>query len=204
MQHIFFIRHGTTQDLEAAKVQGATDSPLSRKGRIEAQKTAQALAGIHFDAVFCSPQGRARETANIICAEKSIQPIILNDLREMNFGWLEGGSFFEAPSPHTHFRERLQLYIKIILAQVSGEYSRHVYKRARKSWRIIQQYVPNGRILIVAHGVIGNYFFKAILPKEHFDHLQPILLNTCSISELILNENGSKQIVRINDTQHLL
>jgi len=203
MQYIYFIRHGTTQDLEAAKVQGATDSPLSLKGRIEAQKTAQALANIHFDAIFCSPQGRARETAQLICAGKSIQPFILDDLREMNFGWLEGGSYFEAPSQHISIRKRLCLLIKIMLAQVSGESLGHVHKRACQSWQIIQQYMPHGNILIIAHGVIGNYLFKVILSNEQFDSLQPILLKTCSISEFIYYGNGSTQIIRINDTQHL-
>jgi broad specificity phosphatase PhoE len=38
--------------------------------------------------------GRARETASIIGQIIGLEPVPLEDLREMNFGWLEGGRLF--------------------------------------------------------------------------------------------------------------
>jgi len=52
--HLFLLRHGTTEWIEARSVQGSTDSPLSERGRKEMQQALISLAGITFDAVSCS------------------------------------------------------------------------------------------------------------------------------------------------------
>jgi probable phosphoglycerate mutase len=90
MQHIYIVRHGTTDWVDDKKIQGDTDIPLNQKGRMQAEKAARALAPIQFDAVYCSPLSRTRETAEIICKSRVRQPEIIEDLREMNFGWFEG------------------------------------------------------------------------------------------------------------------
>ena len=48
MQHIYLVRHGTTEDIEKHLMQGSSDSPLSARGREEALRTAEALSGIRL------------------------------------------------------------------------------------------------------------------------------------------------------------
>jgi probable phosphoglycerate mutase len=203
MQHIYLIRHGTTEFMEAMKVQGSTDSPLSAKGRREAQQTSQALSEVNFQAAFCSPLGRTKETAGIICASQKILPEIIDDLREMDFGWYEGSSDFKLPGKGARFLKRMRLLARLVIIQASGERLAHVKKRARESWKVIQQRCPEGSILIVAHGVVLNYLLGALLNKEQHKSIGPVQLKPCSISEILLEDHAEAQILRLNSTNHL-
>jgi broad specificity phosphatase PhoE len=91
MTFLTFVRHGTTEWIEQGRLHGVSDAPLSLRGQQEARLAAQALADRHFDAFYTSPLGRARETAAIIGQAIGLEPIPLDGLREMDFGWLEGG-----------------------------------------------------------------------------------------------------------------
>jgi broad specificity phosphatase PhoE len=52
---------------------------------------APALARLGYDAVYASPRLRARETA----APLALEPIVVDDLREIDFGELEGRRYGE-------------------------------------------------------------------------------------------------------------
>jgi len=203
MQHLYLVRHRTTEWMDANKIQGSTDSPLSPKGKAEAERTAQALKEIRFDAVYCSPMGRARETAGFIGSASGITPTILDDLREMNFGWYEGSSYFDAPGKGALFFERLGLLAKILIAQISGEPLAHVKKRAFESWEEIRQRCPQGKILVVAHGVIINFLLNLLLTKEEYDAIKPVHFKPCCITELIVDDDHVVKLLRLNDTDHL-
>lgn len=203
MQHIYFVRHGTTQGMEALLTQGSTDSPLSFKGRKEAGMAAAALKSITFTAVFCSPLGRTRETAEIICSQKKTPVQIIEDLHEMDFGWLEGGAYFQGYETGVGIWERLGMLAKFIIAQLSGESLMHIKKRALRCWQEIQRRCPEGTILIVAHGVILNYLLKIILPQKQNKEKDFYRFDPCSITELILRENRPVEVVCLNGTGHL-
>ncbi len=85
---IWMIRHGLTRLGEEGKYQGRLDDGLTQKG-IEALRK----AGFLPDRLYVSPALRARETAAILFPE--LQPQILKDLREMDFGSFEGRSWKE-------------------------------------------------------------------------------------------------------------
>jgi broad specificity phosphatase PhoE len=203
MRHLYLVRHGTTAMMEAEKVQGATDNPLSPSGIKEAQAAAQALHGIHFDAVFCSPLKRAHETAIIICSANNSVPIVLDNLREMDFGWLEGRPYFETPDENSNFCDRLSFLMTILIAQASGEWLAHVRKRALESWREIRQRCPQGRILLVAHSVVINYIIHDLLSGEENDRITPLRLKPCSITELEIDDADRVKTIRMNDAAHL-
>jgi broad specificity phosphatase PhoE len=88
---ITLVRHGTTEWIELGRLHGTLDAPLSTRGRQEASLAATALAKQHFDALYTSPLGRARETAAIIGQATGLEPVLMEGLREMNLGWMEGG-----------------------------------------------------------------------------------------------------------------
>jgi len=203
MQTIYLVRHGTTEWMELHKIQGASNSPLSPRGQLEAQKTAQALERIKFDAVYCSPLGRTRETAADICQARGCQPVIIEDLREIDFGWLEGGRDFNAPNGKLKFIQYIVLLARFLLIQISGERFAQVKKRAANSWQIIQQRCPRGTILIVAHGVLLHYLIGGLLSAEERKQRGRFHLQPCSISELEVDDTGTARVIRLNDTRHL-
>ena len=202
MQHIYLVRHAVTEAIEEEIAQGITDSPLSSRGVKQAQAAAGALASIEFDVVFSSPLGRTRETAGIICSSRKNEIEIIPGLREMDFGWLEDGPFFDKPQRGTPVWEYIKILACILIAQVSGESLRHVKKRADQNWKEIRRRCPHGTVLVVSHGIILNYMLRAILPEKgqsesYFD------LRPCSISDIYFEDAGGIKVGRLNQTEHL-
>lgn len=62
---LYLLRHGETEWNAAGRMQGRLDSPLTEKGRAQAVRMAGLIRDIQGQR-FCSPQGRAVETACIV------------------------------------------------------------------------------------------------------------------------------------------
>ena len=196
-RRLVLVRHGTTAWLEKGLIQGASESDLTQRGVRESELTAAALRHIPFDAAFCSPMARARQTAAILCAPHGLETVIIPQLHEMDFGCYEDKPFFEAPEPGDGPLNRFGLLGRILLAQLTGEMLWHVRRRARAALASIHALQPEGTLLVVAHGVILNYLLQELLGTRTSFHLQP-----CSISEVQI-DNGRVNALRTNDTVHL-
>lgn len=70
---------------------GRTDEPLCKEGRELARKTRLPQG---LDEIFCSPMLRCLQTAEILFPDT--RPYICEDLREIDFGTLEGKTAEEA------------------------------------------------------------------------------------------------------------
>ena len=79
------IRHGTTAGNAERRYVGSTDEPLCPEGRAEAERHEKDLSLLR---VYVSPMLRARETASILFP--NAEQIVIDDLREMDFGDFEG------------------------------------------------------------------------------------------------------------------
>lgn len=90
---IYLMRHGETDWNKARRLQGQSDIPLNEYGIELAVKTAQALEDVPFDMAFCSPLGRAQETAKIILGNRKTPLYTDVRLKEINFGTNEGVCF---------------------------------------------------------------------------------------------------------------
>ena len=98
IKEIYLIRHGQTDWNILGKSQGQeADIKLNEKGKEEAQKTGIYLKtyrinGNEFDAIYCSPLKRAKETAKIITKEINYSKDIIydNKLKEKKMGILSG------------------------------------------------------------------------------------------------------------------
>jgi broad specificity phosphatase PhoE len=203
MVHLFIVRHGITSAIEQRHLQGSTDSPLSPRGRAEAHLTAAALRDSSIEYAFTSPMGRAMETADIICKQLDLDYQILDELREMDFGFYEGRNYFDAPDDSSTLFERLSILGRIIIAQITGESLIKVGHRASRAWLKISQMVGDGRVLIVSHGALINYLLKYLLLKSSFQAIQPVQTAPCSITELIVTSPGNAEILRLSDIRHL-
>ena len=84
---IVLIRHGQTEWSANGRHTSYTDLPLTEEGERQAAKVGEALAGVRFAAVLCSPRQRAIRTAEI--AGLPITAID-EDLVEWNYGEYEG------------------------------------------------------------------------------------------------------------------
>ncbi|MDX6717951.1 MAG: 2,3-bisphosphoglycerate-dependent phosphoglycerate mutase [Solirubrobacteraceae bacterium] len=63
---LWLVRHGETTTNAAGLVTGTTDTPLSVRGRLQAQSAGRAIAGHAFDLGFASNLSRSRETLELM------------------------------------------------------------------------------------------------------------------------------------------
>lgn len=88
---LYILRHGETVWNREGRFQGHADSPLTEKGRTQAlrQRALLTAVGSAPEKRFCSPQGRAVQTAQL--ALDGAEPVIFDDrLKEIHFGSWEG------------------------------------------------------------------------------------------------------------------
>lgn len=85
---IYLIRHGETALKSSGAYQGWIDEPLSGKGRKELSPLLNPFPRIPRGWVYVSPMKRARETASL--ALPYCRQVVVEDLKEMNFGDFEG------------------------------------------------------------------------------------------------------------------
>ena len=86
MKTLFLIRHGENIWNRQHRLGGWTDVPLTPLGRAQAAGLRPQLAGLETDGVWSSDLVRAWKTAELA----GFAPERVPDLREINFGLLEG------------------------------------------------------------------------------------------------------------------
>jgi broad specificity phosphatase PhoE len=152
MTEIWLIRHGQTDWNLAGRFQGHTDIPLNSKGLIQARKLAGKLAGIQFEAIYSSDLSRATQTAAILSQQLNLPVLSDPRLREISQGEWEGMSLAEV-------REKFKF--DPAQANESPETSRapggesviEVAARMKSAADSIAAAHPNGRVLLVSHGL---------------------------------------------------
>jgi len=92
---IYLIRHGQTEFNAARRFQGGLDSPLTELGAAQARAMGMRLRDLidpEDVALFCSPRGRAMQTARLIAEEAGIGSDLLIDegLAEVSLGSWDG------------------------------------------------------------------------------------------------------------------
>lgn len=87
---IYFIRHGETVWNTLKLFQGASNSPLTEKGKSQARKLGQKLSNTHFDKFYSSPMGRTIETSNLVLNGRDIEIHYLDEFKEISMGEMEG------------------------------------------------------------------------------------------------------------------
>src|SRR5690348_10772063 len=84
------VRHGETEWNVAGREMGHLDSPLTERGRQQAEAVASRLAGLSLAALYSSDLGRAVATARCIsrCCGQDVRVDV--GLRERHMGVLQG------------------------------------------------------------------------------------------------------------------
>lgn len=100
---IHFIRHGLTEGNLQGRYIGKTDLPLAAAGKIQLEKQKQAGGYPTAQAYFCAPQMRCQETMKILYPE--VQPTLIDELRECDFGQWEGKTAEEIAKTDPRFME---------------------------------------------------------------------------------------------------
>jgi broad specificity phosphatase PhoE len=91
--YLYVTRHGKTMFNNVHRVQGWSDTPLTKPGVEVAEQLGRGLKNVKFISAYSSDLGRARQTARIVLESKGDTTININEmegLRETCFGDFEG------------------------------------------------------------------------------------------------------------------
>src|SRR5437879_8293186 len=91
----YFVRHGESEGNAARVFTGQTDSPLTERGRQQAEAVADELAGVKFDRIVSSDLSRTRDTADVIAKRHGMRVEVVPELREIDVGDQTGKTFDE-------------------------------------------------------------------------------------------------------------
>lgn len=157
---LYVLRHGETAWNTERRMQGTKDSPLTERGRLQAQAMGrtlkQELAREPAPTLFLrSPLGRARETADIVSRELGLDAGQWRDdsrLAELGYGDWEGFSWREIEVTHptalADWRADPHGY-----CPPGGE--THVELRRRTAAVLAEIAASGQRTVVVGHGVSG-------------------------------------------------
>ncbi|MBR3840402.1 MAG: histidine phosphatase family protein [Erysipelotrichales bacterium] len=151
MKVLYLVRHGQTLFNEQHKIQGWCDSPLTKLGIYQATKARDYFKenNITFTHAFSSTAERTSDTLEIIT---DITYKRIKDLREWNFGTLEGES--EALNPPLPYKDFFKQY--------DGETQDELIERICACVKEIMDGVEeNSKVLIVSHGAAIANFTRA-------------------------------------------
>ena len=96
----FLIRHTEPAEWAKGLCHGTLDVPLSEDGEIHARRIGDHLGEMRLDAVYSSPLSRAVATASAVASPHGLEPMLREDLREIDFGQFEGRTFDEIAASH--------------------------------------------------------------------------------------------------------
>ena len=157
----YLVRHGESEGNAARIFTGQTDSPLTARGRQQAETVADELATVKFDRIVSSDLSRTRDTARVIAERHGIQVEILPELREIDVGDRTGTPFDEVRGLPSWTDDGF-------VAWPGGETLDQVLARTLGAIDRLTKESPGKTILIVGHGGVNRILlshFLGILPR---------------------------------------
>jgi len=186
---LIITRHGQTEWNKEGenRLQGRKDIELSEEGKEQAKKLALRLKDHNIELIFTSPSKRTLETSKEI---KKFHPkaeiIIDNDLKELDFGILEGLTDQEIQEKYKEIweaREKDKFNYKI----PKGESYAETEVRALRVLNKIMKTKKDA--VIVAHATINKLFFKKLL-KKSLKEISKNFFNNTSVSIFNIKDNN--------------
>ncbi|CBL44402.1 Phosphoglycerate/bisphosphoglycerate mutase [gamma proteobacterium HdN1] len=162
------IRHGEPEG--GVMYRGSKDDPLSEAGWQQLHKAIAAARaeGQRWDKIISSPMKRCRAFAEDLGKELALSVEVVNDLREMHFGDIEGMRPADAWAAH---RELLAAIWQDPEnnAPPNGETFREFSQRVRSALFNAIETHDNTRLLIVAHGGVIRASLRIFLQMQAAD-----------------------------------
>ena len=202
--HVLLIRHGQSEGNAERRFGGHTATPLSPRGRRQANATAHALKGEELTAIYSSDLARAVETAEPLAKLTGLPVNSTNAFRERSVGVMEGLTFEDAAQQHPdQYAALLRRDFEHVLT--GGESYRQLLDRAwQKLDEIIAQH-KDGRIAVFSHTgticILALHLMGALDAPE----LRPVWIMSanCGVTRFELRDDGFVRVLNLNDTRHL-
>ena len=160
LTRVVAIRHGETVWNAEMRMQGQLDTALSERGRWQAQRAAEVLAGDGIEAIFASDLARAFDTAQALATRHGLPIVTDTGLRERSFGIFQGFTYAEIdarwPAEAARWRRHDPDF-----GPDQGEILREFSARAVAACTRIAASQAGRSIAIVTHGGVLDCLYRA-------------------------------------------
>jgi 2,3-bisphosphoglycerate-dependent phosphoglycerate mutase len=202
---LLLVRHAETEDNVSMRLSGWTDADLSARGETQVELLADHFNRHHghVDALYSSPLIRARRTAEAIGGLTGHAPILMDDLREMYFGELDGRPFEELREAHAHLLAADENAELEDFVWPSGESRSGFTTRVLRVTNLIARRHAGRSVGIVTHGgFIAT--LMTILHGESPAYWRKWVVPNASLSEVVWDATtDTHTLVRHGDASHL-
>lgn len=201
---VVLVRHGASEAAVVGSrfplVDGHSDPALSEPGKAQAEMVAAGLGGDEFSGLFVSSLRRTQETAAPLAEATGLEPQVIPKLREVYLGDFEGGEYRIRAG-------RGDPIIKQVFEEErwdaipNGESWQDFGARVSAGIaRIVATVGPNSSAVAVAHGAVIGQICRQATASRPFAFVHS---DNCSISRLVVFEDGRWLLRSFNDISHL-
>ncbi len=185
MSRLLLVRHGETELNSSVRYWGSTDVALSESGLRQAEQLRDRLAAEHIDCVYSSDLKRAVLTAETIASARELEIIVCPELREIDFGEVEGMTFDQISQSCPEII-RLWMERTAELRYPGGESITELEKRVCRFRKRLEKHTGEKTVLIVAHSGVLRTLACQLLHLEaqqrwqmHLDLASITIIETC-------------------------
>jgi len=202
MSRLLLVRHGETELKSSERYWGRTDTKLSALGLRQAERLRDRLAAERIDAIYSSNLKRARMTAEIIASGHQLDVTTCAELREVDFGEIEGLNMEEVSQLFPELAVRMKKVDRgPDFRYPGGESLDELGNRLSSFLGRLKKHNEEETVLVVAHyGVIRTLICQ--LMGMELRHVYHIRLKLASLSIMETGPTGAI-LHRLNDTSHL-
>ncbi|HLI69418.1 MAG TPA: histidine phosphatase family protein [Ktedonobacteraceae bacterium] len=188
---LYLVRHGENlANITNEFSYKLVDYPLTPKGVLQAEQTAEFFKAIAIDAVYASPLKRAHETGEIIARPHALPVIVLEEFREVNVGDLE-----RMPPTEAAWKLHNQVVDEWLKGNPAarfpgGENFLELVERARRGLLNTTRGRSGQRIVIAAHGGILTAIVRSVCAGVSTDQTPLAGMHNCAITEIELTTDA--------------
>ena len=192
MTTILLARHGETDWNREGRFQGHADPPLNRTGRAQAVDLSVALMAEQLAAVYSSPLRRALETAEVLAASHGLEPVPVDDLREVDVGSWSGLTRAEVEE---RFPAQFARWLDYGQGWEDGETYEEMGRRAVDALLRLAAAHDGERVLAVTHGgpIRAAFAFADGTTHAEARRLGPRIRNTF-VAELAVADGALRRV----------
>ena len=194
MATFFLVRHGMCDPVGHSIAGRMPGVHLNAEGRRQAEMLVERFDGIRLDSIYTSPLERARETAAPLAQQRGLEPIVVNDMVELDFGEWTGARIDELESDP---RWKLFNSARSTARIPAGETMREAQQRAVAVLHAVVGRAPDSWNIVVSHGDIIRAVIMHFLdmPLDSVHHLE---VSPASISEVVVYAGGWAVVRAVN------
>jgi alpha-ribazole phosphatase len=201
LTRLFLVRHGELDMNSPARYWGSTDIALSEVGLRQAEQLRDRLAEEIIDRIYSSDLKRALVTAETIASAHEPEIVACPELREIDFGRIEGLTFEQVSQSHPEI-VRLWMACSTELRYPDGESIDEVEKRVARFRKRLESRGREETVLVVAHSGILRTLACQILDMDAGQRWQ-MQLDPASLSIIETRAEGAV-LTLLNDVSHLV